>query len=137
MSLIDIDYTKNILTVKDVCIDNSTFNCVSLQNLTFNDVNLNGTRITNANMSNIEIEGASLGGAYIHNIGMPPEDHPAYDPDAKHPPVRFEDCDFEASTITNCNLAHVAINDCNLKGMTINGIPVETLLEKFTQSKTQ
>jgi uncharacterized protein YjbI with pentapeptide repeats len=133
MSLIDIDYTKNIITVKDACIDHSTFECVSLQNLIFNDVNLSGTRITNANMSNIEIEGAGLGGAYIHNIGMPPEGHPAYDPNAKQAPVRFEDCDFESSTITNCNLAHVAINDCNLKGMTINGIPVETLLENFKQ----
>ncbi|MBA4853075.1 pentapeptide repeat-containing protein [Emticicia sp. BO119] len=135
MSLIDIDYSKNIITVKDVCIDNSIFENVSVQNLFFNDVNLSGTRITNANMSNIEIEGAGLGGAYIHNIGVPPEGHPAYDPDAKHPPVRFENCDFEASTIIDCNLTNVAVKDCNLKGMTINGILVETLLENFTQQK--
>lgn len=137
MSLIDIDYSKNLITVKDACIDNSIFECVSLQNLIFNDVNLSGTRITNANMSNIEIEGAGLGGAYIHNIGPPPVGHPAYDPNAKQAPIRFEDCDFEASTISNCNLAHVAIKDCNLKGMTINGIAVETLLENFIQNNNQ
>ena|SRR6218665_3376687 len=134
---IDFNYSQNIIKVKDTCIDNSTFECVSLQNLVFNDVNLSGTKITNANMSNIEIEGAGLGGAYIHNIGMPPVGHPAYDPNAKQAPLRFEDCDFEASTITNCNLTNVAITDCNLKGMTINGITVETLLENFTQNNNQ
>ena len=133
---IDINYTTNLIKVKDTCIDNSTFENVSVQGLYFNDVNLSGTKIVNANMSNIEIEGAGLGGAYIHNIGMPPEGHPAYDPDAKQAPLRFENCDFEASTITDCNLANVAIKDCNIKGMTINGIPVEILLENFTQNNT-
>lgn len=134
---IDINYAKNLIKVKDTCIDHSTFENVSVQGLYFNDVNLSGTRIINANMSNIEIEGAGLGGAYIHNIGPPPEGHPAYDPNAKQAPLRFEDCDFEGSTIADCNLTNVAIKDCNLKGMTINGIPVETLLENFKQNNNQ
>ncbi len=134
---IDINYAKNQIKVKDTCIDNSTFENVSVQNLYFNYVNLSGTKIINANMSNIEIEGAGLGGAYIHNIGPPPEDHPAYDPNAKQAPLRFENCDFEGSAITDCNLAYISITNCNLKGMTINGISIELLLENFTHNNNQ
>jgi uncharacterized protein YjbI with pentapeptide repeats len=134
---IDINYSENLIKVKDTCIDHSTFENVSLQNLVFNDVNLSGTRIINANMSNIEIEGAGLGGAYIHNIGPPLEGHPAYDPDARQAPLRFENCDFEGSTITDCNMTNVALKDCIIKGMTINGIAIDALIENFKHNNKQ
>lgn len=133
MSQIDINYSQNLIKVRDACLDNSTFECTSVKGLYFNDVDLSGTKITNANMSDLEIEGAQLGGAIIRNIGMPPADHPHFDADAKQRPITFEGCDFEASTIIDCNLAHVAINNCNIKGLTINGISIETLLANFTQ----
>jgi uncharacterized protein YjbI with pentapeptide repeats len=92
-------------------------------------------KIEDANLSDLEIEGAQLGGAYIHNIGMPPKGHPMYDPEAKQRPLRFENCDLNNSTITNCNLSGVSISDCKLYGVTINGILVEDLLEHYRKSK--
>ena len=102
-----------------------------LSNSTFHDVAMTNVKIVDANLSNLEIEGAQLGGAYIHNIGMPPKGHQMYDTAAKQRPLRFEDCDFNGSTITNCNLSSVSISDCNLYGMTINGILVEDLLKNY------
>jgi uncharacterized protein YjbI with pentapeptide repeats len=116
--VIQISETKKVIKVKRAMIDDSNFEDVSAKNL----------KITNANLSDLEIEGAQLGGAYIHNIGMPPKGHPFYDRDAKQRPLKFEDCELSGSTVTNCNLAYVSIANCNLKGMTINGIPVEDLL---------
>lgn len=137
MSQIDINYSQNLIKVRDACLDNSTFECASVKGLYFNDVDLSGTKITNANMSDLEIEGAQLGGAIIRNVGMPPADHPLYEADAKQRPITFEDCDFETSTITNCNLRNVTINNCDLKGLTINGISVEELLANFIHNNNQ
>ena len=95
------------------------------------DVSATGLKITDANLSDLEIENAQLGGAYIHNIGMPPEGHPAYNADAKHRPLKFENCDLNGSTITDCNLSNVNITDCNLNGMRINGILVVDLLKVY------
>ncbi|MGN6639328.1 MAG: pentapeptide repeat-containing protein [Mucilaginibacter sp.] len=97
-------------------------NNVMLNDSYFNNIAMTNTRIINANLSNLEIEGAQLGGAFIHNIGMPPKDHPMYDPKARQRPLRFEDCDLNGSTLTNCDLSGVAITQSNLTGMTINGI---------------
>lgn len=107
-----------VLDVERACIDNSQFN----------DISAISVKITNANLSDLEIEGAQIGGAYIHNIGLPPEGHPAYDPKDEQRPVRFEECDLHNSTITNCNLSGIEINDCNLAGMKINGVLVEEML---------
>ncbi len=102
---------------------------------------MKNTKITNANLSDLEIEGAQLGGAFIHNIGMPPKGHPLYDAAAKQRPPRFEDCYLAGTSITNCNLSGVVINDCNLSGvviddcnvtgMKINGILMEDLLQVY------
>lgn len=113
--------TKKVIRVKRAMIDGSHFEDVSAKNI----------KITDANLNDLEIEGAQLGGAYIHNIGMPPKGHPFYDPDIKQRPLKFEDCDLHGSTITDCNLAEVSIDNCNLKGMTINGILVEELLKRY------
>jgi len=111
----------------------------------FDDVAMTNVKITNANLSDLEIEGAQIGGAYIHNIGGPPEGHPMYDPNFKQRPVVFEDCNLQGSSIincylkrvsiSNCNLSEVSISDCNLSGMLINGILVEDLLEKYNKDK--
>jgi uncharacterized protein YjbI with pentapeptide repeats len=119
--VIQISETKKVIKVKRAMIDGSSFEDISAKNL----------KITDANLSDLEIEGAQLGGAYIHNIGMPPKGHPYHDPDAKQRPLKFEDCELAGSTITNCNLADVSIDNCNLKGMKINGIPVEDLLKAY------
>ena len=106
-----------------------------LSNSSFHDVAMLNVKIVDANLSDLEIEGAQLGGAYIHNIGMPPKGHPMYNPEAKQRPLHFEDCDLNNSTIVNCNLTGVAISDCNLYGMTINGILVEDLLKSHRKGE--
>jgi uncharacterized protein YjbI with pentapeptide repeats len=106
-------------------------NKAMLNGSTFRDVAMTNVKIVDANLSDLEIEGAQLGGAYIHNIGMPPKGHQMYDSEAKQRPLRFENCDLNSSTITNCNLSGVSISNCNLYGMTINGILVEDLLKNY------
>jgi|ERR1700754_1060476 len=133
--LITITESKKTLDVKRAILDGSIFEQMMMNNARFKDVSITGLSITDANMSDLEIEGAQLGGAYIHNIGMPPEGHPAYDAAAKQRPLRFENCDLQGSTISNCNLSNIAINDCNVTGLTINGIPVEELLKVYEQRK--
>jgi len=96
----------------------------------FNDVAMTNVRIIDANLSDLEIEDAQLGGAFIHNVGMPPKGHPAYDPDAKQRPLKFEDCDLNNSTITNCDLSGVTITDCDISGLTIDGILIQDLLDQ-------
>jgi len=71
------------LDVNRAVVDGSKFVTAMLQQCLFQDVMMAGTRIADANLSDLEIDGAQLGGAYIHNIGMPPKGHPMYDPEAK------------------------------------------------------
>ncbi|QEC75958.1 pentapeptide repeat-containing protein [Mucilaginibacter ginsenosidivorax] len=125
---VNIIETTKVIDAKYAHLDGSTFVMLKMSNASFNDVDLSKLKITNANLSDLEIEGAQLGGAYIHNIGMPPEGHPAYNPAAKQRPLRFDDCELSHSTINNCNLQGVAITNCNITGMTINGILIEDLL---------
>jgi RNA polymerase sigma-70 factor (ECF subfamily) len=101
-----------------------------LSGTVIDDVNGSDMKIINANLSDLEIEGAQLGGAYIHNIGMPPKGHPHHAEGATMRPVKFEDCYLAGSKFSNCNLSGVHITDCNISGMTINGISVEDLLAK-------
>jgi len=118
---IRISKTKKIINARNVMLDDSYFNDISAKNV----------KIINANLSDLEIEGAQLGGAYIHNIGMPPKGHPFYDPAARQRPLKFEDCELCSSIFTNCNLSDVSISDCDLTGMRINGILVQELLKAF------
>lgn len=135
MESIEIVDTKKQLKVRNACIDDAEFVNVSLQRLYFDNVSLAGTVIRNANMSDVEIEGAQLGGAYIHNIGLPPEGHPNYEPGVKQRPLRLENCDLENSIISNCNLSGVGLSDCNISGLKINGILVEDLLKEYRSNK--
>lgn len=121
--LIEISETKKVLKVKRAMIDNSSFEDISAKNM----------KITDANLSDLKIEGAQIGGAFIHNIGMPPKGHPFYDPDARQRPVRFENCDLHGSTITNCNLENLVIEDCNMSGMKINGILLQDLQKAYAK----
>ncbi len=122
-----INQAVKTLNVKQAMLDGSVFNDISFKNV----------KISDANMSDLEIEGAQLGGAYIHNIGMPPKGHPMYNPDAQQRPLRFEDCDLTGSTITDCNLSGVKIEDCNIKGMKINGILVEDLIKTYATNMNE
>ncbi len=131
MEQIEINNTQKQILVTNSCVDDSKFICGSLQRLYFEDINMSGTKITNANLSDLEIEGAQLGGAYIHNVGMPPEGHPFYEANAIQKPLRFEDCNLSNSSISNCNLSGVDICDCNVSGMKINGISVDALLAAY------
>jgi|GEM_PF-363979 len=117
--IIEITEAKKVIKVKTAMIDRSQFEDISARNL----------KITNANLSDLEIEGAQLGGAFIHNIGMPPKGHPFYDPDARQRPLRFDNCDLHGSIITNCDLAGVDISNCNIDGLKINGVLVDDLLK--------
>lgn len=94
------------------------------------DVNGSDMKIINANLSDLEIECAQIGGAYIHNIGMPPKNHPFYVEGAKMRPVKFEDCSLTNSKFIHCDLTGVELTDCNITGMTINGISVAELLSR-------
>jgi len=127
---LDLIETRKILNVKWSNLNDSKFREFCIDNADIQDVSAKDVKIVDANLSDLEIEGAQLGGAYIHNIGMPPKGHPAYDPAAKQRPLKFENCDLNGSTITDCDLSNVNISDCNLTGMRINGILVEELLKK-------
>jgi uncharacterized protein YjbI with pentapeptide repeats len=130
--LLQILEARKILDVKWSNLDDSKFKEFCMNNANIENVCATGVKIMDANLSDLEIEGAQLGGAYIHNIGMPPEGHPAYDPAAKQRPLKFENCDLNGSTITDCNLSNISIDNCNLSGMKINGILVEDLLKART-----
>jgi len=121
--IIEISQDMKILRVKQAMLDNSTFQDISAKNV----------KITDANLSDLEIEGAQIGGAFIHNIGMPPKGHPMYQPAARQRPVRFENCDLSNSTVTNCNLENLVIDDCNVKGLKINGVLLDDLLKEHGQ----
>lgn len=127
---LDIIETRKILNVKMSNLNDSKFLQFCINNAYIEDVSATGVTIVDANLSDLEIKYAQLGGAYIHDIGMPPKGHPAYDPAAKQRPLKFENCDLNGSTISNCDLSNVNIRDCNLAGMRINGILVEELLKK-------
>ncbi|MES2268702.1 MAG: pentapeptide repeat-containing protein [Bacteroidota bacterium] len=131
MELVEIINCQKQLNVYEAMLENSTIRVACLNGLSMNDVSVTNAKISDANLSDLEISEAQLGGAYIHDIGLPPEGHPHYDPNAKQRPLKFENCFLEGSTINNCNLTDVAISDCDITGMTINGILVEDLLALY------
>ncbi|MGF7075681.1 pentapeptide repeat-containing protein [Mucilaginibacter sp. R-33] len=129
--IIVIKETQKVLDVKCALLNGSSFEQTMMNNASLKDVCITGLKIEDANLSDLEIKYAQLGGAYIHDIGMPPEGHPAYDPAVKQRPLKFENCDLQGSTITDCNLSGVDITDCDLNGMKINGIDVDELLRAY------
>ncbi|KAA2243243.1 pentapeptide repeat-containing protein [Chitinophaga agrisoli] len=135
MDKITITQTPDALALKTGGIEEVSFTDVFVKRLSLENVCLTNAIITNANLSDIEIEGAQLGGAYIHNIGMPPADHPLYDPAARQRPLKFEDCTLEGSEFLHCDLSHVRLHDCTITGMQINGIPVADLLQAYAQQQ--
>ena len=130
-NLLNLIDTTKVLNVKRSVLIGSTFETFCMDNSTMTDVSAKSVKITDANLSDIEIKFAQLGGAYIRDIGLPPEGHPAYDPGAKQRPLKFENCDLNGSVITNCDLSGVSVSECNLTGMTINGILAEDLLKSY------
>lgn len=131
MEVVEIKQTAKRLDINEAMLIGSTITMACLNDSVFNDISATNLKIVNANLSDLEIEGAQLGGAYIHNIGMPPADHPEYDSNAKQRPLRFENCDLNSSAIRNCDLSDVAISDCNIKGLRIDGILVSDLLAAY------
>ncbi|XEC95892.1 pentapeptide repeat-containing protein [Paenibacillus tarimensis] len=131
-----LDRSRKILAS---CADlsGSRFITVKGEPLYFQEVTLAGTKITDANLSGLEIDGANLGGAYLHNIGpkMASADHPAYNPDAKMEPVRFDRCDFNRSIMTNCDLSQMEITNCNISGLRINGVLIEDLMKVYREKQ--
>jgi len=124
MEKIEINEDRKMLLVTRAMLNDSQFKDVAMMNV----------KIADANLSDLEIEGAQMGGAYIHNIGMPPKGHPMYDANARQRPLRFEDCDLHNSTISNCDLSGVELTDCNIKGMKIDGIAIDDLLNIYTKT---
>ncbi|GAA0880852.1 hypothetical protein GCM10009119_38220 [Algoriphagus jejuensis] len=113
--------------IKDDCAEVNAKNAM-LDNSSFSNVSMRNVIISDANLSDLKIDGAQIGGALIKNIGMPDGDHPNYDPDLKHRPVRFELCDFKTSLFIECDLSQVRLENCNIAGLTINGIAIDQLL---------
>ncbi|MNZ97758.1 hypothetical protein D3C78_1170130 [compost metagenome] len=134
MERVEILNARKLISAKNACISDSNFVNVDASRLFMENINLSGMKITDANMSDLEIDGAQLGGAYIHNIGLPPEDHPNYEPDKIQRPLRFENCALNESQIMNCNLTNVEITNCTITGLKINGILIEELLKCVEQS---
>ena len=126
-----IKQTEKILDVNEAKLNDSAFSMIMMNNARFSGVCMQGLKISDANLSDLEINGAQLGGAYIHNIGMPPKGHPGYNENNQQRPLRFEDCDLRGTTITDCNLSGVSITDCNTAGMTVNGILIDDLLAAY------
>jgi uncharacterized protein YjbI with pentapeptide repeats len=133
METLEIKRDNKQIIASESMLEDSKFTMVCLNRTQLNDIAATDVKISDANLSDLEIEGAQLGGAYIHNIGMPPEGHPFYDPNAKQRPLKFEDCDLNGSEIINCDLTNVALRDCNTAGMTINGILVDDLLLAYNK----
>jgi uncharacterized protein YjbI with pentapeptide repeats len=133
METLEIKSDKKQIIASESMLEDSKFTMVCLNRMQMNDISAINVKISDANLSDLEIEGAQLGGAYIHNIGMPPEGHPFYDPDAKQRPLKFENCDLNGSELINCDLSDVALRDCNTTGMTINGILVDNLLRTYNK----
>ncbi|HEV2355708.1 MAG TPA: pentapeptide repeat-containing protein [Puia sp.] len=138
MEPIRVHQSKTRIEATEFDLEESRFSKGSLRNSRLKNIMMNGTviddvnashlKIINANLSDLEIEGAQLGGAYLHNIGMPPKDHPFYVEGATMRPVRFEDCALAGSRFLNCDLTGVEISDCNISGLRINGVLIEDLL---------
>ncbi|MCQ6559573.1 LamG-like jellyroll fold domain-containing protein [Paenibacillus mendelii] len=119
----------------EVSLPGLSMECVDLHRTRIHNVDFSESKISDANLSDLEIDGAQLGGAYIHNIGLPPKGHPAYVEGSQQRPLLFENCDLHGSEIRDCNLRGVSIQSCSLQGMTIDGISVEALLEAYRNSK--
>jgi uncharacterized protein YjbI with pentapeptide repeats len=131
MEALKLNQVNQRIEANEAMLEDSTFTMVCLNRLQLNDVSAVDVRITNANLTNLEIEGAQLGGAFFHNIGMPPKGHPHYDENAQQQPLQFENCDLNGTTISNCDLSNVSISNCNTKGMFINGILVDDLFKSL------
>ena len=140
MEPIRVHQSKNRIEATEFDLEESSFSKGSLRNsklknimmsgTVIDDVNASAMKIINANLSDIEIEGAQIGGAYIHNIGMPPKGHPFYVDGAKMRPVKFEHCSLPNSQFIHCDLSGVELSDCNIAGMTINGILISDLIAR-------
>ncbi|WP_238403409.1 pentapeptide repeat-containing protein [Paenibacillus mesophilus] len=133
-----LDRQKKLL-VNCADLSGSRFVTVKGEPLYFQEVTLAGTKIIDANLGGLEIDGANLGGAFIHNIGpkMAPIDHPAYNPNARMEPVRFDRCDLNRSIMTNCDLSDIEITNCNISGLKINGILIEDLIREYENKMLQ
>ncbi|XEC92938.1 pentapeptide repeat-containing protein [Paenibacillus tarimensis] len=134
---VEIENSWKVILAKKACFDDSKFIATGAENMYFEDVSLVGTKITNANLSDIEIDGAQMGGAYIHNIGVPKEGDVHYNPETAGKTIRFENCELRGSRITDCDLRNVEISNCNLSGMKINGVLVEELLKAYGEIKAK
>jgi len=131
MEKVQINNASKQLEAQKAMLANSSFTEACLDGSNFWNVSLQKMKISDANLSDLEIEGAQLGGAFIHNIGMPPKGHPLHDPNARMRPVRFEHCELAGSSFRDCDLSGVAFTNCNFKGTTIDGVPVEDLLKAY------
>ncbi|RFZ94099.1 hypothetical protein D0C36_00640 [Mucilaginibacter conchicola] len=131
MDCIEISNSTKQLLITKAVIEKGEINTACINGLRMRDVAAINIVIEDANLSDLEIKYAQLGGAYIHDIGLPPAGHPYYDPNAEQRPLRFENCDLHGSTITNCDLSMINIIDCNTTGLTINGISVDDLLKAY------
>lgn len=120
---------KQQIKLERNCADITARNAM-LDGSTFTDVSMQRVKITDANLSDLHVEGARLGGAHFENIGLPPQDHPDYDPELRQRPLRFEKSDLRGSTFAGCDLSGVEIVDCDISGLKINGILIEELLNR-------
>jgi predicted enzyme related to lactoylglutathione lyase len=124
------------VSFRNASLPNFRVECADLSEANFKDINMSRTFITDANLSDLEIDGAQLGGAFIHNIGLPPKGHPAYREDqGRQRPLRFEMCELAGSTITSSDLSGVRIEGCNIEGLTIDGIDVSELLKRYRSER--
>jgi hypothetical protein len=135
MDTIKITQTEDSLSLRSGCIASLQLEQAMVTKLVCHDVNLSGARISDANLSDLEVSDAQLGGAFIHNIGLPPKGHPFYQEGVRQRPLRFENCDLNTSTIRNCDLSGAEFTDCNFENARIDGILVTDLLKAYFAKK--
>ena len=88
IAAMDIQETRDQLTVKNAVVPNSEFDDVNMSNTTFNNINLSVARITRANLTNARIDDANMANITINDVKL------------------------SNGRITNSNLSNLAIQDC-------------------------
>ena len=101
----------------------SHFNNCNLSHSKFQNINLRDTLIADTNLSNSEFTLVTLGGVHFTDTNL----------GDNKTPLSFERCNLEGSKFIDCNLKNVEIQQGELSSMKINGIPVEKLLEAYSQ----
>ncbi|OMF29789.1 hypothetical protein BK133_17480 [Paenibacillus sp. FSL H8-0548] len=139
----NLENKKEVLTVLNADITESSFEnvraeqlkleCCNLSGMSMNDVNLTGLNISDANLSELHINGAQWGGARFQCIGFGNPSQPEVEFNST--PVQFTNCLLEGAVFHDCNLTNANLENCNISGLVINGVNIEELIKKYASAE--